>query len=260
MHLIFEPERLLVAPAVAAGGIDVQRHGYVVTVQGGVVAQAVLDGYHIVVVGEGDKGPWRLGIDLELVGVTVDKLRVGILPDEVVARPSVGDGSIHRNDGVEEYLEGRFQLLRVVCGQGRGQVAAGREAHHPDVVGVDAPLPGMGLDGAHGFAQVGQGDFVIAVGHAVLHDNERNALLGEVGGKVIPFVAVGQHGIASTGAHDDGSPRASAFGKKYPYRGLEYLPAFVAGFSLVGILFGGAVGPQVDVDGRLGLAVRGNSE
>lgn len=189
VHLIFEPERLLVAPAVAAGGIDVQRHGHVVAVQGGVVAQAVLDGYHIVVVGEGDKGPWRLGIDLELVGVTVDKLRVGILPDEVVARPLVGDGRIHGDDGVEEYLEGRFQLLRVVCGQGRGQ-------------GVVAP----------------------------------------------------------SGADDHGTSRASAFGKEYPYRGLEYLLAFVAGFSLVGILFGGAVGPQVDVDGCLGLAVRGNSE
>ena len=181
MHLIFEPESFLVAPAVAAGGIDVQRHGYVMTVQGGVVVQAVLDGYHIVVVGEGDKGPWRLGIDLELVGVTVDKLRVGILPDEVVARPSVGDGRIHGDDGVEEYLEGRFQLLRVVCGQGRGQVAAGREAHHTDVVGVDAPLQGMSLDGAHGFAQVGQGYPVVAVRHAVFQHNEGDALVGKVG-------------------------------------------------------------------------------
>lgn len=255
MYLIFEPESFLIAPAVAAGGIDVQRHGYVMTVQGGVVVQAVLDGYHIVVVGEGDKGPWRIGIDLELVGVTVDKLRVGILPDEVVARPSVGDGRIHGDDGVEEYLEGRFQLLRVVCGQGRGQVAAGREAHHTDVVGVDAPLQGMSLDGAHGFAQVGQGYPVVAVRHAVFQHNEGDALVGKVGGIVVAFVAVGQGVVAPSGADDHGTSRASAFGKKYPYRGLEYLLVFVAGFSLVGILFGGAVGPQGDVDGRLGLAV-----
>ena len=91
-------------------------------------------------------------------------------------------------------------------------MSAGGKAHNSYVVGVYLPFGSMGFYDPHGLANIGHGDFVVSVRHAVFEDNEGDALMFEVVGIGISFVVVGQKGISSSRAHDDSSSCIFPFG------------------------------------------------
>ena len=74
--------------------------------QGFVITEAVFDRDSLVVIGEGDKSPWRLCVDVFLIGIVIDECFARILPDEIFSRPAVSYRFVHRNYRINEYLEG----------------------------------------------------------------------------------------------------------------------------------------------------------
>ena len=84
VNRFFEPEGFVVSPTVFAGRIDMQRGRYFVPKQSGVVPKAVFGRNRRVVAREGDKCSRALVGDMVLVGIIVDKLRVGLVSDKVL--------------------------------------------------------------------------------------------------------------------------------------------------------------------------------
>lgn len=106
-------ERGAVAPAMTAGGIDVERGWHVVAIALYVVVGTVHGQHGVVVVAQGDEGTRRYAGHLLVAAELLDGFLRGLLAEEVDHRAAMGEAGIHRDDGVEQNLE---VGLRVVLG------------------------------------------------------------------------------------------------------------------------------------------------
>ena len=73
--------------------------------QGFVITEAVFDRDSSVVIGKGDKSPWRLCVDVFLIGIVIDECFARILPDEIFSRPAVSYRFVNRDSPIKEDLE-----------------------------------------------------------------------------------------------------------------------------------------------------------
>src|SRR5439155_10487602 len=101
---------------------------------------------------------------------------ISVLAQEVFFRTLVGPGRHEGDDGISENSEVRTAVGAVdgvgcvgfagieVGGDGGGEVAAGGEAHDPDVVRSDAPFGGANTQGANGALCVANLDGMVVAG------------------------------------------------------------------------------------------------
>ena len=158
------------AEAVAARGVYVHGGRYACAAQRRVVRQPVGQGRHgTVVAGHDDEGRGRLvAAHLLVVGKLVDKGLVGsAVAQEAHHRAFVCDALVHRDDGIEQYLEVGARVDGCMCGSGRRQVASGRESHDAHVVWIHLPCLCAVAHGAYGVLCVRHGQRAVALGHAV---------------------------------------------------------------------------------------------
>ena len=213
-HVVVEGKRLAVAPAMTARGVDVDGGGHIVLVELLVVVEAVGSGHSLIIVAEGEEGARGGAVYLQVVAelglealqLLLVFLIVGELTKEAVVRAHVGIAGIHGDDGVEEDLEVGRSIARRMGGDGGGEVTASREAHDAHIVGVDVPLGGMAAHELHGLLGIGDGDEAVTVGHAVLEDDEGDALVIEERGPLMTLVVHGEVGIAATRAAHHSAP------------------------------------------------------
>ena len=105
-----------------------------------------------------------------------------------------------------------------------------REAHDAHVLWVDIPLFGMPAHRLHGLFGIADGHLEVAVGHAILQYDERNALIVE---EPLPVSALVLHGQMAVGtawaAHNRPSCRLLLVGQKHRQFGLVLSVAAVVG-------------------------------
>ena len=77
-------------------------------------------------------------------------------------------------------------------------MSACRGSHDAYALRVDAPFGSMFAYEANGLFGIRKGDFIVAVGHAVLQYCVRNALCIEPGGHVESFVAHGKTAVSAS--------------------------------------------------------------
>ena len=117
-HLDVVVERGAEAPAVATSRIDVDAGGNVVLVKFGVVVAAVDRHHHVIV--ETQRYPRTRSGAAHLHDVAEFYLAFlsWFLAEQIVVRAAVSELGIHRDDGVEEYLEVWLGIFHRVGGDG----------------------------------------------------------------------------------------------------------------------------------------------
>lgn len=156
----------------------------------------------------------------------------------------MGDTLFHGDDRVEQYLEVGHGIACGMGGNSRGQVTTCREAHDANVLGIDVPLLGIAAHQTGGFLSILGRYCIVAMRHAVFHDDEGNALTIKELGPVVSLVVHGQMLVATTRtAYHSPSGSLLGIGQIHPYLG------HVVGITIAGIR---AFRPQIHLRTFLG--------
>ena len=190
-------ERLADAKAVATSRIDIYAGWHLIGIQFLIVVHTVDGQYDAVVVSQGDEGTWRMVADMLLITVLVHQLTLGLLAQQIIARALMGHPLLHRDDGIEQYLEVGQGVAGSVCGNGRGQMATCREAHDTYILRVDMPLLSMTAHQSDSLFSILGRHLPSTMRHAVFQHDEDNTLTIEERSPLVSFMVHSQMTIAT---------------------------------------------------------------